>query len=141
MGSKLTAILRWVLFLPAGILGGWLAYMLVVLLNRLTFLIHGFDPDSFLSKVLILGIGHAVLGAATVWCAARIAPARHNHVALVVAGLALVGSGFLLFPALVQRDYWAVLGALAVCIGAGGVAYSIYTGETDLGVNRAVFGA
>ncbi len=128
--------LRWIAVLPSALLGGWLAWILVKGLNRITFAWQGIDPDSFFSRVFIEGISHGALGAAAVYVGARLAPSHKRIVVFILATLLVAAAGFLLFPAIVLRDWWAVYGVGAVGVGAGGVAWSIYAGdlsESDFG--------
>ena len=94
------------------------------------------DPDSFMGRLFIDYIGGAVLGGVAVYVGAYIAPQFKKEVSLVLAALVLVAAGFLLFPSILMRDYWAIFSI--VCMGAGGsfVAYGIFTGQVEMETNE-----
>ena len=126
--NPIGVVLRWVAVLPAAIIGGLLARFIVVVLNRFTMAPY-VDPDSFLGRLFVEYIGGAVLGGAAVYAAAYVAPRFKSQVSIVMAALVLLIGGFLLFPSMMVRDYWAIFSI--VCMGGGGgvVAYGIATGE------------
>lgn len=130
--SQSEFVLRWIAFLPAAFLAAWLAWLVVMFGNRLTMGMQGIDPDSFLSRAFIEFISHAVMGAAFVYSGAKVAPAHHKTVAYVLAGLGLVAAGFLLFPAFMVANYWAVWAGASLIMGVGATAYSVSTGEVEL---------
>jgi hypothetical protein len=130
--SQATVILRWIAFLPGAFLTAWLAWFVVALLNRFTMAMSGLDPNSFLSKVFIEFISHAVMGAAFVYVGAKIAPLHNKVVAYALAGIGLIAAGFMIFPAIMVANYWAIWGGVSLIIGCGVTAYSVFTGETDL---------
>jgi len=125
-------VLRWVTFFPGAFMTAWLAWLVVSLLNRFTMAMSGLDPNSFLSKVFIEFISHAVMGAAFVYVGAKIAPLHNNIVGYALAGISLIAAGFMLFPAIIVANYWAIWGDVSLIIGSGLIAYSVFTGETDL---------
>ena len=130
--SNTRIVLRWVAFLPAALLAAWVAWLLVMLGNRLTMGMQGINPDSFLSRTFIEFISHAAMGAAFVYAGAKVAPAHHRIVAYVLAGLGLVAAGFLLFPAFMVANYWAIWAGISLAIGVGATAYSVSIGEVEL---------
>jgi hypothetical protein len=93
---------------------------------------QGIDPNSFLSRVFIEFISHSVMDAAFVYVGARVAPMHHKVVAYVLAGVGLVLAGFMLFPAFMVSNYWAVWGGLSLIFGVGATAYSVSIGEVEL---------
>ena len=52
--------------------------------------------------------------------------------AFILGGFGIIVSGFLLFPAVMVRDWWAVWGGLFVAIGAGAGVYFVHAGGTDI---------
>lgn len=130
--SQAMALLRWIAFLPGAFLTAWLAWFVVALLNHITMAMSGLDPNSFLSKVFIESISYAVMGAAFVYVGAKIVPLHNKVVAYALAGMVLIAAGFMLFPAIMVANYWAIWGCISLVIGCGVTAYSVFTGETDL---------
>ena len=122
--------LRWLLVLPASAVGAYLAWLAVNFLNRLTFLFQGINPNSLLSRLFIEAASSAAMGAAAVYAGAKTAPANRRPVVFVLAALTILAGGFLLFPAMIARDGWAIYSVAWLLLGAGSVAWSVYTGET-----------
>ncbi|OQW66961.1 MAG: hypothetical protein BVN29_04810 [Nitrospira sp. ST-bin5] len=130
--SSAKAILRWAALAPGAIAAGWLAWVLVNFLNRLTMSFQGLDPNSFLGRAYIETLSGLIMGAAFVYVGAKIAPAHNKNVSFVLAGIAFMMSGIALFPAIVKPDYWAIWSGLCVGFGAGSVVYSISKGQINL---------
>jgi len=128
---KSNPILRWILFLPAACIAALLAWFAVSLGNRIT-MGRYIDPDSFLSRVFIEWISHAAMGAAFVYIGAKVAPDHRTIVAYALSCLSLVGAGFLLFPAFLLADYWAVWSGFWLITGVGATAYSVSIDETNI---------
>jgi hypothetical protein len=128
--GSLTVALRWMAVLPAAALAAWAAWIVVNLLNRLTFFVQGLNPDSLLSRAFIEGAAHADMGAAGVYAGAKVAPSHRKIVVFLLAGLIILGGGFALFPAILVRNGWAIYGAIWLVIGAGSVAWGVYSGGT-----------
>lgn len=99
--------LRWVAVLPAAIVGALLARFVVVVVNRFTMAAY-VDPDSFLGRLFVEYVGGAVLGGAAVYAGTYVAPRFKSQVSIVMAALVLLIAGFLLFPSVMVRDYWAI---------------------------------
>lgn len=125
-------ILRWITFLPGAFLTAWLAWFLVALLNRITMGMQGIDLNSFLSRIYIEFISHAVMGAAFVYVGAKVAPLHNKIIAYVLAGVGLIAFGFMLFPAIMVTNYWAIWGGVSLIFGCSVTAYSVFAGETFL---------
>jgi hypothetical protein len=123
---------RWILCIPAALVAGWLAWFAVSIGNKLTIGSQGLDPNSFLPRLFIETVSHAVMGAVFVYAGAKVAPSSQKTVAYGLSGLALVGAGFMLFPAFLIKDYWAVWAGFSLIFGAGAIAYSINVGEVDI---------
>ncbi|MBU2496168.1 MAG: hypothetical protein KJ935_06710 [Candidatus Omnitrophica bacterium] len=129
--SQAMVILRWIAFLPSALVTAWLSWFVVALLNRITMAMW-LDPNSFLSKVFIEFISHAVMGAAFVYVGAKIAPVHNKIIAYALAGIGLIAAGFMLSFAIMVANYWAIWGDVSLILGCGVTAYSVVTGETDL---------
>jgi hypothetical protein len=130
--SKVMVILRWIAFLPGAFITAWLAWFLVALLNRITMGMSGIDPNSFISRFFIEFISHTVMGAAFVYVGAKVAPHHKKIIAYILAGIGLIAAGFMLFPAIMVANYWAIWGGVSLILGCGVTAYSVFVGETDL---------
>ena len=122
---------RWLAVLPGAVAAGWAAWLAISLLNRLTFLLGGLDPDWFVSRLYIEGVSHGVLGAVSVYVGSKIAPAQKAATVFVLAFLFVLGTGVLLFAAIGARNWWAVYSDVALALGAGGTCWSVYSGKTD----------
>lgn len=131
--NKTLDTLRWIGFVPLAILAAWLAWFTFTVLGIFSFVRFGVDPETFQAKLSVVTTGHAATGAAFVYVGAKIAPYHRIIVAFVLGGIGIIVAGFLLFPAVMARDWWAVWGGLFVAIGAGVVVYAVHVGETDIG--------
>ncbi len=130
--SKAIDILRWVAFLPGAAVAAWLAWILINILGRFSLSYVGITSDSIWGQFYFNTAGHSAMGAAFVYIGAKIVPSYRKVVAYVLAGAALVLGGFLLFPAVMVRDWWAVWGCICIVLGVGAVVYLIHQGETDI---------
>ena len=130
--QPIVQVLRWLALLPASFLAAWLGWILINLLGRFSLSFAGVDSESFMAQLYFNTAGHSAAGAAFVFAGAKTAPMRHNLVAFVLGGLAILISGFLLFPSIVTGDAWAMWGAVCVAAGAGFVVYFAHTGEIEL---------
>lgn len=106
--NKVIDVLRWVVFIPGAALGAWLAWILLNILGKFSLSYAGFDPDSFIGQLYFNTAGHAAMGAAFVFIGAKIAPSYRKIIAYCLAGVGLVISGFMLFPAIMIKNYWAI---------------------------------
>ena len=87
-------ILRWIVLLPSALLAGWLGWLVVSFVNRISFGMMGINPDSFFSRIFIEGVSHGVLGAGVVYVSAKVAPTHKVIVVFVMAGLSVLGGAF-----------------------------------------------
>jgi hypothetical protein len=125
-------VLRWIAFLPAAFLGGWLAWIVVAWGNRITMGMTGVDSSSFLARVFIEFISHAALGAAFVYLGARVAPTHKKPVAYGLTAVGLLMAGGLLATAVMSATYWSVWAGLSMAAGLVGAAFAVNTGEMKL---------
>lgn len=130
--TRTTIVLRWICFIPSAVLAAWVTWLLVAVLNKITIGMQGIDPNSFLPRAFIEFISHSVMGAAFVYVGAKVAPVHRKIVAYVLAGIGLVAAGFMLFPAFMVSDYWAVWASFSLILGVGVTAYSVSIGEVEL---------
>lgn len=126
------SVLRWIVFLPGAVGSAWLAWILINILGRFSLVYAGVQSDSFLGQFYFNTAGHAAMAAAFVFIGAKIAPSYRRIIVYCLAGVGLVISGFMLFSAIMIKNYWAIWGGLCVIIGVGAVTYSIYKGETEI---------
>ena len=130
--TESSPIFRWILFLPAAVIAAWLAWFAVSIGNKLTMGSQGIEATSFLPRLFIEFISHAAMGAAFVFAGGKVAPTHHKNVTYGLSALALVAGGFILFPAFLLADYWAVWAGFSFMFGAGAIAYSVNLGELHL---------
>ena len=112
---------------PVAAICGYLAWPIANILWGFTTARY-VDPESFFAQVNFHAVTNIAIGAAFVYSATLIAPAKKIIVAIVFAGLALLLSGAMLFAAIMVNNYWAIFGAAFMNVGSCGVAYSIYSG-------------
>ncbi len=130
--NKAFDVLRWIGFLPVAVLAAWVAWYVVNILGRFSLGFVGIGPEDFQGKLYFMTAGHSAMGAAFVYVGAKIAPYHLVVVAFILGGIGIIVAGFLLFPAVMVRDWWAVWGGLFFAIGAGAVVYFVHAGETDI---------
>lgn len=106
-------VLRWVAVLPASILAAWLGWIAINLLGRFSLTMTHVDTESFLAQLYFSTTGHFVMGAAFVFAGGKVAPSAKVVVAYILGGLAILVSGFLLFPAIIAGDGWAIWGGFS----------------------------
>lgn len=131
-GNKALDVLRWIGFLPVAVLASLLAWYVVNILGRFSLGFVGIGPEDFVGKLYFMTAGHGAMGAAFVYVGAKIAPYYRVVMAFILGGIGILVAGFMLFAAIMVRDWWAVWGSLYVAIGAGAVVYGVHAGETDI---------
>jgi hypothetical protein len=131
------AIIRWIGFFPCAVVGGSLAALAFRAVNYLTMVWYlGMSENGIQMLVVKHVVANLILGAGIVYIGAKIAP---YHTRVVTYGLALVTillGGLGLYPAIVEQDWWAVVGAVVMAIGAGVVALSVASGELDIDTHK-----
>ncbi|MDZ7693505.1 MAG: hypothetical protein U5K69_20705 [Balneolaceae bacterium] len=90
------AILRWIAFLPAAGIAGFLAYNIVWYLQSITTWIF-VGRGTILEIYFIRYFSHLCMGMATIYVACFVAPSSKKVIALVTSGLVLVFPGELLY--------------------------------------------
>jgi len=128
--QKALDILRWIVALPASIIGCVIAYWLIIFINRIT-MARYIDPNSFMAKVFVQWLGNFALGAAFVYISVYIVPVFKKQTGIVMAAIALLLSGAFLFAAIMTRDYWAMFGTVCMNVGSLAVAWGVLKNETD----------
>ena len=129
--KKWLVALRWISFIPAAFISAWLAWLIVFYLNQLTMSMRGMDTNDFLPRLTVEILSHSVMGGVFVYIGSHVAPNHRKVVTYLLTAFILLIAGFLAFPAVIQRDWWAILGSIAVSSGAGVVAYQYPNGEID----------
>jgi MFS superfamily sulfate permease-like transporter len=122
--------LRWIVALPASIIGCVIAYWFIVFINQIT-MARYIDPNSFMAEVFVQWLGNFVLGAVFVYISVYIVPVFKKQTAIVMAVIALLLSGAFLFTAIMTRDYWAMFGTVCMNVGSLAVACGVFKNETD----------
>lgn len=135
--NKTMVVVRWVLFIPAAILGSLVVHFLVVLLNRVTMGGGYIDPDSFIGGLFLLYVGNLASGFSLVYIASFLAPLHKRRVAIIMASLTLVLFGAVLFGTLVvTKNYWAIPGAGIFSAGSFLATYAIFVGAVKFSATR-----
>ena len=91
------------------------------------------NPDSFLGQLFLVPMASGLMGAAFVYIGTFIAPGQKKTVAIVLSGILLVLSGFLLFPAFsdIYRYLWSIVSAIALNVGSIILTVLIQKDEID----------
>jgi hypothetical protein len=127
---------RWVLFIPGALVGAVVVHILYMLINRLGMSMYWMNPDSLFAKLFLVPAASGLMGASFVYIGTYIAPEKKKLVAVILGGVLLVLSGFLLFPAIWTVDLWAIVADVAMNIGSVIVVLSILHEEIDSLVER-----
>lgn len=130
MKKKLLIALRWLFFLPASILGAWLAYIIFYWLNK--------SASGFITNMDVLwnyGIGivsHAIMGAVYMYIGYFMVPSHQKVIGLCMFGLACVICGASISANIFNGfDWYTLICNLFMIGGAGYVSYLIAHDEMD----------
>lgn len=134
--SKGVVILRWASFIPLAAAAALLAWFLSAVLYKFSMNWIGIDTDGFMVRLAIQLTSNGAMGATFVYTGSRIAPAKRKVVVHILAVIAVLIAGLSAFPAIVQRNWWDVVGVIAMAAGAGLVIYLVAEGELDLDTHR-----
>ena len=126
--SRLKNMLRWIIVLPVAFIAAWLAWRI----TKAGMDLQGLVSDSFLSRVGVEFFSHFAMGIVFIYAGAAIAPSHRTGVAYMLASLGLVLAAFMLFPAFMIADYWAVWAGTSWIMGLCFVTYSLRIGEVTL---------
>lgn len=125
------SFLRWIVFLPAAVIAGFLVYNIVWYMQSFTtWVFVGSGPVADI--YFIRFFSYLCQGLATVYIACYVAPAFKKKVAVVSGILVLVFSGVSMFYAFTIPDYLWIVDSIAMSLGAIGIAISIYNEQTEL---------
>lgn len=126
--TKAVNLGRWLILLPASAAGAWLAYVVMVLINKVPVLAYA-ELGPFAQKALQEITGNIALGIAFVYIGIRVAPSCKRLVAYVMAGLSIIFGCVMLYYAVTAPsiDPWAVVGGILFLASALLTAYSALT--------------
>jgi hypothetical protein len=128
-GQRIKAIARWIAVLPASIISGYLAWLIVRVGNEWT-MARFTDDEGSSMNLFAESAANGGMGAFFVYAGARVAPSRRKETAFVLCGIALILAGAMLYPAIRTRHYLAAWDVVCLTIGAGTMVYQIARGET-----------
>lgn len=114
---KLTETLRWILVLPAAIIGALIAFAFMRFIHWL----GGKSNFDFFYNHIISAV---VFGGAFVYSAAYVAPKYKVKVAIIFAILLSLASIFTIFLCLINKSYFDAIKDISAIVGA--IATAIY---------------
>ncbi len=123
--EKIKNIARWTSLAPGAALAGWLVWVALQALARVTLWAMNLDSESVAGRAYVETLSGLLAGLVFLYVGIKIAPARRRRVAYVLGGAALLGAGFVLFPALARADYWLVWNVACAIVGAAVVAAAV----------------
>lgn len=138
MGSleKIPSWLRWILFLPAGLIIFFLAYPIIMMGNYFFSMGHF---ENYWGRLFLVALAGGWSAFLLVWVGARVAPRAQFLVSIILAVLYGVIVGFGLMGGLILRDRGSssltevVISCVAGLIGSIVACYSFY--EKGSGTN------
>ena len=122
-------ILRWLVFIPLALCASWLSFISMRLLGKFSFGYAGVSPESIFIQIYEAAIGHGVMGGVFVYVGCYVAPNHLRVISIVCTVIAVAIAGFMLFPAVMVSDWWAVAGGVAISVGAAIMLWSLLSGE------------
>lgn len=127
----MTRILRWVIFLPAGIIAGYFAYLVGGFINNVSFaMFHGFLNDS-IKHLLLEPVAHMYLGATTVYAAVKVAPLHPRAIAALTSALIVLISGVSAYSAVLLNKYVVFPSLGGLIIGASASLIATWRGDIE----------
>jgi hypothetical protein len=124
--EKIPAWLRWILFLPAGLVAFSLVYPIIMIVNCL---FSWGEFESYLGQLFLLALAGGWSGFVFVWIGAKIAPREQLLISIILALILALITGFLLIARMSLGDVssvsWAelLISAVAGFIGAIAACY------------------
>lgn len=119
--------LRWIVLLPASVLGSYLVYIFFYWLNKSKDYPHtNFDN---LWNYAIMFVSHVLMGGAFIGIGLYIAPAYRKVCSCVLFGIVCIFSGIALFANVLSGFSWISL-ISTICM-IGGAGYVFYLGITE----------
>lgn len=105
---------RWLIMAPVAVLLAYVVSRLALFVTGFAMVSEGYSDLPFWTR-LYLGIAeNAVLGTVLIFTAVGIAPSHKHAVAISFSALTLLLTGFLIYPMLLQNDYWALWGSFCL---------------------------
>lgn len=127
MKEKILIILRWIILLPASIIGSFLVYRIFFWLNKSSDYMHT-NLDSIWDYIMMF-VSHALMGAAFIWIGLYIAPKYKKICACVLFCIVCMFAGVALFSNIYVGFSWVSLVSM-ICMLAG-AGFVFYLGMTD----------
>ena len=124
-------IIRWVFALPAALLAALVSFVIMRLLGNFGLSYAFIEPGSFWSMLFETTIASAIMGSVFVYVGGYVVPKHKMVFAFVFGGINILIAGFLIFPAILVEDWWAIAGAISMGVGAASMAWSLLSGEID----------
>lgn len=127
MKDKLLIIARWLILLPASVLGSYLVYLVFYWLNKS----KDYPQTNFdnLWNYVIMFVSHILMGGAFVGIGMYIAPAYRKICSCVLFAIVCIFSGVALFANIVSGFSWISL--ISTLCMIGGAGYVFYLGITE----------
>ena len=122
-------ILRWLALIPLALCASWASFILMRLLGKFSFGYAGISPESIFVQIYETALGHGVMGGVFVYVGCYVAPSHLRAISIVCTVIAVAIAGFMLFPAVMVNDWWAVAGSVAMTVGAAIMLWSFLSGE------------
>lgn len=116
-------IVRWAILLPVAATGAYLASQLALILTSIGMASDGYSATSFWTQFYRVTTENIALGAVFIFVGSAIAPSNKHMAAVFLTAAALLLTGFLVYPMIALRDYWALWGTF--CLVAALLASSI----------------
>lgn len=125
---KIMIVLRWIVLLPASVLGSFLIYIFFYWLNKSKDYPHSnFDN---LWNYAIMFVSHVLMGGAFIGIGIYIAPSWKRICACVLFALVCIFSGFALFANFLTSFSWiSLVSLICLLVGAGYVFFLCLGGE------------
>ena len=105
---------RWILMLPVAVTAAYLASQLALILTSIGMASDGYSTASFWVQFYRVTTENIALGAVLILAGSAIAPTHKHMVAISLAVASLLLTGFLVYPTLALRDYWALWGTFCL---------------------------
>lgn len=124
--TRLLNILRWVFFLPASVLGAWLAFIIFYWMNHT---IPVFNADNLWNKITEL-VAQIIMGGVFVGIGTYMVPKGNKIVAIILFAITCIIAGISFIANIAQGFKWMpLLGGVCAVIGAGYVLYHFINNE------------